>query len=94
MSKKMLVSAISAALALSVSNAHAVTEGEKMMQAAPIKGMEKCFGVVKAGMNDCGNVSHHCGGEAKVDGDKQEWLLMPTGLCQRIVGGSTTPKKS
>jgi uncharacterized membrane protein len=57
----------------------------------PKEGMEKCYGVVKAGKNDCGANSHGCAGQAKVDGDKNEWLSLPKGSCERIVGGSLQP---
>ncbi len=57
----------------------------------PKEGMEKCYGVVKAGKNDCGANSHGCAGQAKVDGDKSEWLSLPKGSCERIVGGSLQP---
>lgn len=56
---------------------------------APIEGMEKCYGVVKAGQNQCGTHLHGCSGEAKKDGDKSEWIMLPTGICSKIVGGST-----
>ncbi len=51
-------------------------------------GMEKCAGIVKAGMNDCGTSSHSCAGEAKVDGSPEEWIYVPTGTCQKIVGAT------
>jgi uncharacterized membrane protein len=51
------------------------------------KGMEKCQGIVKAGMNDCGTSKHACAGMAKVDGDPKEWIYVPTGTCGKIVGG-------
>ena len=50
-------------------------------------GHEKCEGVVKAGMNDCGTSKHDCSGKAKVDSDKEEWLYVPDGTCNKIVGG-------
>ncbi len=52
---------------------------------------EKCFGIAKAGMNDCKakDNSHSCAGLAKVDGEKQSFLMVPTGMCNKIVGGST-----
>jgi uncharacterized membrane protein len=49
--------------------------------------MEKCQGIVKAGMNDCGTSKHACAGMAKVDGDPKEWIYVPTGTCGKIVGG-------
>jgi uncharacterized membrane protein len=53
------------------------------------KKMEKCYGVVKAGKNDCGDKAgkHSCAGGATKDGDKNEWLLLPKGACKKIVGG-------
>lgn len=57
----------------------------------PKEGMEKCYGVAKAGKNDCGANGHGCAGQAKADGDKNEWLSLPKGSCERIVGGSLQP---
>ena len=51
------------------------------------KGFEKCQGVAKAGMNDCGTSKHACAGQAAVDGDPEEWVYVPTGTCEKIVGG-------
>jgi uncharacterized membrane protein len=41
-------------------------------------------------MNDCGTANHNCAGEAKADAAKNEWVHVPTGLCKKIIGGSTT----
>lgn len=51
--------------------------------------MEKCFGIVKAGLNDCANATgtHSCATLAKKDADTAEWLLLPEGTCEKIVGG-------
>ncbi len=51
-------------------------------------GMEKCAGIVKAGKNDCGTAKHKCGGMAKTDADPAEWIYVPKGTCEKIVGGS------
>ncbi|MAH05635.1 MAG: BufA1 family periplasmic bufferin-type metallophore [Alphaproteobacteria bacterium] len=61
---------------------------DKAEAAAP-EGKEKCYGVVKAGMNDCGALdgSHSCAKQARVDSDIKEWVLVPKGLCHKIVGG-------
>jgi uncharacterized membrane protein len=63
---------------------------QKMIGEMP-KSMEKCYGIAKAGRNDCGTATHSCGGEAKIDKDKNEWIFLPTGLCDKIKDGSTTP---
>ena len=58
------------------------------------EGAEKCYGVAKAGANDCAAAdgSHSCAGQAKEDGMGGEWVYVPTGTCEKIVGGSLTPK--
>ena len=54
---------------------------------------EKCYGIVKAGKNGCGSADgkHSCEGQATIDGSGQEWIALPKGACEKIVGGSTTP---
>lgn len=54
------------------------------------EGMEKCMGVAKAGMNDCGTSSHACAGQAKEDGHPEEWVAVPKGSCEKIVGGKVS----
>jgi uncharacterized membrane protein len=51
------------------------------------EGFEKCAGIAKAGKNDCAANGHSCAGKAKKDGDPNEWLYVPTGTCNKIVGG-------
>jgi len=57
------------------------------------KGFEKCAGVVKKGMNDCGNSLHDCSGKAAKDSVSNEWLYVPTGTCKKIVGATMFKKK-
>jgi uncharacterized membrane protein len=49
---------------------------------------EKCFGIAKAGQNDCANIAgtHSCAGQSKVDNDKGEWKYVPAGTCQQMGG--------
>lgn len=49
-------------------------------------GFEKCAGIVRAGMNDCGTSGHSCAGQASKDGDAEEWIYVPEGTCQKMVG--------
>ena len=53
--------------------------------------MEKCSGIVKAGMNDCGANGHACAGQAKADKDAAEWIKLPKGTCEKITGGVVVP---
>ena len=56
---------------------------------------EKCYGVAIAGKNDCAATgSHSCGGLAKMTDDPQSWIFVPVGTCEKINGGSLTPKKA
>jgi uncharacterized membrane protein len=57
------------------------------------EGFEKCQGVSKAGMNDCGANGHACAGQAKKDGDPMEWVYVPEGTCEKLVGGTVKGKK-
>jgi uncharacterized membrane protein len=52
--------------------------------------MEKCFGIAKAGKNDCAvkNSSHSCAGQATKDNEKDAFVLLPKGTCEKIAGGS------
>ncbi|MFO1455353.1 MAG: DUF2282 domain-containing protein [Steroidobacteraceae bacterium] len=54
---------------------------------------EKCYGVAKAGKNDCATNAHGCATEAKKDRDPSEWISVPKGTCDKIAGGKTTPGK-
>ncbi len=54
---------------------------------------EKCYGIAKAGANDCASTGNNsCGGSSKRAGDAKAWLFVPEGYCERIVGGSKTAK--
>lgn len=61
--------------------------------AADAPATEKCYGVVKAGKNDCQAGAHSCAGQAKANGSGAEWITLPKGTCERIVGGSLKPVK-
>ena len=50
--------------------------------------MEKCYGVAKAGKNDCQTDHSSCAGTSKSDGQKDAWISVPKGACEKIVGGS------
>jgi uncharacterized membrane protein len=60
-------------------------------QAAEKQEMEKCFGVAKAGKNDCASnkSAHSCAGHASKDRDPQDFVAVPKGTCEKIAGGST-----
>ncbi|MBA4262379.1 MAG: hypothetical protein C0443_10295 [Comamonadaceae bacterium] len=56
---------------------------------------EKCFGIAKAGQNDCANLAgtHSCAGQSKVDNDKGEWKYVAAGTCKSMNGMSMDEAK-
>jgi uncharacterized membrane protein len=54
---------------------------------------EKCYGIAKAGKNDCASQgANSCAGTSKVNADPKAWMFVPAGTCERIVNGSKSPK--
>ena len=60
------------------------------------KGNEACYGVAKAGQNDCSNLAmtHACAGEATVDNDIGEWKYVPKGSCKALKGLNETQARA
>ena len=86
--RTVIQSALASVIALgAISAAHAGP-----VAADPTK--DKCFGVAKAGQNDCASVSgsHSCAGTAKKDGDPGDWKYVAKGTCEKM-GGKTAPAK-
>ena len=52
--------------------------------------MEKCYGVAKAGKNDCQTAKSSCAGTSKTDAQADAWVSLPKGACDKLVGGKTT----
>ena len=63
--------------------------------AAQDKSKEKCFGIAKAGQNDCANLSgtHSCAGQSKADGAADEWKYVAAGTCKSMSGLSADEAK-
>ena len=54
---------------------------------------EKCYGIARAGQNDCASTGNNsCGGTSKLNSDPRAWIYVPAGYCQRIVGGALKPR--
>jgi uncharacterized membrane protein len=49
--------------------------------------IEKCYGIAKAGKNDCQTASSSCAGTAKTDAQAAYWVAVPKGTCDKIAGG-------
>lgn len=83
-------------LALSSAIAAGVAMGTSHDVLAGTPTMEKCYGIAKAGKNDCAIASQGttCAGQAKKDGIYDAWVYVPRGKCESIVGGNLTPEKA
>ncbi len=83
-------------LILSSALASVLAMGAIAPAAAQDKAKEKCYGIAKAGQNDCANLSgsHSCAGQAKVDGDAAEWKFVPKGTCKTAGGLSADEAKA
>ena len=57
------------------------------------EGKDKCFGVAKAGQNDCSSKTskHSCAGQSKVDNDPNDFKLVAKGTCEKMGGKLTAP---
>jgi len=50
---------------------------------------EKCYGIAKAGANDCASTGNNsCAGTSRLDADPASWVCVPAGYCERIVRGT------
>ena len=49
---------------------------------------EKCYGVAKAGHNDCATKTSSCAGTANEDSQTDAFIVVPSGLCAKLTGGS------
>lgn len=88
---KIVMTAITAVLALT-----AGTVMTTAVYAAPVTTsqpeMEKCYGIAKAQMNDCKTDHTSCAGSTTKDSQPDGFLLVPQGLCNKIVGGNLKPQ--
>jgi uncharacterized membrane protein len=83
---KIIKSAITGVLALT-----AVSTLVTATSAVAAQKMEKCYGIAKAGMNDC-NAHACCAASAKKNNQSDTFLFVPQGMCNKIVGGRLTAK--
>lgn len=79
---KIVNGAALAAIAVAISVSPAQAKSAKSAKT------EKCFGIAKAGQNDCATKtgSHSCAGQAKVDSSPYEWKYVPPGTCTKMGG--------
>jgi len=89
---KLAQAAAALAVALGASAAAHADNGPSTAQA-----MEKCYGVAKAGKNDCkAGPGTSCAGTSRIDYQGNAWKLVKAGTCTRLRTpkgfGSLTPR--
>jgi uncharacterized membrane protein len=84
---------MSTTMATAVTIALAAVSKAQTHPEKPTYKFEKCYGIARAGHNDCYTSTHACGNVSKVDGDPASWIYTPAGTCLKIVGGSLSEKK-
>lgn len=78
----ILTTALASLIALSALGAQTASAAEDK------KDMEKCYGVAKAGKNDCKTMSSACAGHSTSDAQPDAFIALPKGTCERLAGGS------
>ncbi|NOH81584.1 DUF2282 domain-containing protein [Vibrio sp. RE86] len=78
-------------LAITAAVTGLIALGGTALTAAPAVAAEKekCYGVSKAGKNDCATKTSSCAGTAKEDNQSDAFVVVPKGLCGKLTGGST-----
>lgn len=85
---RVIISAMTTFIALSATSATiAATNGTADQNS------EKCYGIVKAGMNDCATATASCAGSATKDKQSDAFLFVQKGICDKIAGGVLAPKE-
>lgn len=84
---KLLSSAMAAFVAMTATSATLAATTDAAQQET-----EKCYGIVKTGMNDCATAKASCAGSATKDKQGDAFIFMPKGMCDKIVGGSLKAK--
>ncbi len=80
----LMNAAVAGVLALAAAQAHAQQAGDGKTP------REKCYGIAKAGQNDCGTARHTCAGRATTDNAPDDWKYVPKGTCEKV-GGKPRP---
>jgi uncharacterized membrane protein len=87
-SNLIIASAVAAAFALPL-----MSDAQGGPAPKPKFESEKCYGIAKAGKNDCASTGNNsCAGTSKANADPRAWVYVPAGYCERIVGGSLAAK--
>ncbi|MBP6900933.1 MAG: DUF2282 domain-containing protein [Burkholderiaceae bacterium] len=84
--RALVSSALASALALGLAGPAQADDKDK----------EKCYGIAKAGQNDCANLAgtHSCAGQSKLDNAPGEWKYVAKGSCKQLGGLSAAEARA
>lgn len=82
----ILSSAIAGLVAMSAISSSVSAQDKSTPAPAKKEAKEKCFGIAKKGMNDCGTAKHSCAGYAEKDNMPEEWKFVAKGSCEKMGG--------
>src|SRR5438445_12818206 len=54
---------------------------------------EKCYGIAKAGQNDCQTANSSCAGTSRRNAQGDAWVYLPKGSCEKVVGERLQPRQ-
>jgi uncharacterized membrane protein len=88
-SKAYIASVIGACIAAAgcADQVAALKKSHAIARGAP----EACYGISRAGHNDCKTDSNVCAGWSRHNSDQRAYIYLPSGTCERIVGGKLSP---
>jgi len=81
----LIASAVAAGIAMA---AIGIAHAQSGPAPVPEYKNEKCFGIAKAGKNDCQTANSSCAGTSKKDNQKDAWIYVPAGTCEKVVGAT------
>jgi uncharacterized membrane protein len=86
--RPLAASALASVLALGLAQAAQAARSDDA------KNKEQCYGIAKAGQNDCASATgaHSCAGQAKKDNAPDDWKYVAKGTCQSLGGTTEAPK--
>lgn len=77
----VILAAVGAAIAVVQTQTHWLSANN-----APLE-RERCYGVTREAGNDCATPKHSCAAQATKSRDASEWIMLPKGVCDKLVGG-------
>ena len=88
--RMLVASSLLAGLALAAASTSAQAGAMSAQPMAAPAAAEKCYGIARAGHNDCAAGAHSCAGHATRDNDPASFVELPAGACAKIAHGSLT----